>query len=322
MNRASVPFTCNGNNIVDGITGVDPFGLGTDYSFAQSNGVGTISNFGCGDNLGDSNGQFRRFGTWFYADNLSWVKGRHTIKVGGEFRYVFENGFTAFSSRPTVDFTAFGNFGIPIVQGCSDACQNDEVLQTMAAALLGVPGIQSQTQFFNKSGQRTAIDYRQDVQHEYGAFIQDSWKVSNNLTLQLGLRYEFDGVPFERGGNLSNLLNQQPYDPAPITFQTVGPGTGRQLYRDDYKDFEPRIGLAWDPWGKGKTSFRMGYGIFHDRIFGNLFGNVAANPPFETGFQNFPNAGASLVTLATLPAPATLPSPSASVAVDSYLRAP
>ena len=320
MNKASVPFTCNGSSIVDGITGVDPFGLGTDYSFAQSNGVGTISNFGCGDNLGDSNGQYRRFGTWFYADTLSWVKGRHTIKVGGEFRYVFENGFTAFSSRPTVDFTAFGNFGIPIVQGCSDACQNDEVLQTMAAALLGVPGIQSQTQFFNKSGQRTAIDYRQDVQHEYGAFIQDSWKVSNNLTLQLGLRYEFDGVPFERGGNLSNLLNQQPYDPAPITFQTVGPGTGRQLYRDDYKDFEPRVGLAWDPWGQGKTSFRMGYGIFHDRIFGNLFGNVAANPPFETGFQNFPNAGASLVTLGTLPAPATLPSPSASVAVDSYLQ--
>lgn len=319
LNRASVPFTCDGRNVVDGITGVDPVGAGSDYTFAQSNGVATITDFGC-SNLGDSNSQYRRYGTWYYGDNLSWVKGRHTIKVGGEFRYVFENGYTAFSSRPTVDFTAFGNFGIQIVN-CSTACANDEVLQTMAAALLGVAGIQSQTQFFNKSGTRTATDARQDVQHEYGAFIQDSWKVRSNLTLNLGLRYEFDGVPFERGGNLSNLLNQQPYDPAPLTFQTVGPGTGRQLYRDDYKDFEPRIGLAWDPFNKGKTSLRMGYGIFHDRIFGNLFGNVAVNPPFETGFQAFPNAGSSLVTLTNLPSPATVPSPSASVPDGSYLSA-
>src|ERR1700733_2000005 len=57
----------------------------------------------------------------------------------------------------------------------------------------------------------------------------------------------------------------------------------------------------------------MGYGIFHDRIFGNLFGNVAADPPFETGVQNLPNAGSSIATLATLPPPATQPAPSASV---------
>jgi hypothetical protein len=325
LNRTSVPFTCDGSNIIDQNSVPDPVGAGTDYSFAQSTGVSTISDFGCG-NLGDSNSQYRRYGTWFYGDNLTWVKGRHTIKVGGEFRYVFENGYTSFSSRPTVDFTAFGNFGITVVN-CPAACDNasDEVLQTMAAGLLGVPGIQSQTQFFNKSGQRTATDFRREVQHEYGAFVQDSWKVRNNLTLQLGLRYEFDGVPFERGGNLSNLLNQQPYDTPPITFQTAGPGTGRQLYRDDYKDFEPRVGLAWDPFGNGKTSIRAGYGMFHDRIFGNLFGNVTADPPFETGVQNLPNAGfssgAPLVTLTTLPPPATQPTPSASVPDQSLLSA-
>ena len=55
------------------------------------------------------------------------------------------------------------------------------------------------------------------------------------------MSYEFNGVPFERNGNLSNLLDQQASDPAPITFQTVGPETGRQIYRDDYKDFEPRL---------------------------------------------------------------------------------
>ena len=270
LNRTDDAFTCNGSGKINQAGGpLDSFGFGTDYSFNTSSNVPTISNFACSA-LSDSNGQARRAGTWNFTDNLSWVHGRHSIKVGGEFRYVYDNGFDAFGSRPTVDFTAFGNFGIPIVN-CSGACANDEVLQTMAAALLGVPGIQSQTQFYNAQGTRTAVDFRKFVQHEYGTFVQDSWKVRNNLTLQLGLRYEFDGVPFERGGNLSNLLNQQASATPPITFQTVGPGTGRQLYRDDYHDFEPRMGLAWDPFGKGKTSFRVGYGIFHDRIFGNLF---------------------------------------------------
>jgi carboxypeptidase family protein len=318
LNKTEVPFTCDGSNIIDKYGTPDAFGNGTDYAFEQSTGVPTIADFGCQTYL-DSASQYRRYGTYFLADSLTWVKGRHTIKVGGEFRYIFENGFDDFGSRPSVDFTAFGNFGINIVN-CPVACNNasDEVLQTMAAALLGVPGIQTQTQFFNSGGTRTASDNRLLVQHEYGAFVQDSWKVRNNLTLQLGMRYEFDGVPFERNGNLSNLLNQQPYDPGPITFQTVGPGTGRQMYKDDYKDFEPRVGLAWDPFKNGKTSFRMGYGIFHDRIFGNLFGNLRGDPPFEGTAQNFPNAGSQLVTLSTLTPPATLPAPSASVPEGTY----
>jgi hypothetical protein len=322
LNRTDDLFTCNGNSKLDAIGALDPFGFGTDYSFNLTTGVNTISNLGC-TALGDSNGQFRRAGTWHTADNLSWIVGRHAIKVGAEFRYIYDNGYDAFGARPVVDFTAFGNFGIPIVN-CAGACANDETLQTMAAALLGLPGIQSQTQFFNAGGTRTATDFREFVQHEYGVFLQDSWKVRSNLTIDLGVRYEFNGVPFERGGNLSTLFNQQLNGTPPITFQTVGPGTGRQLYTNDPFDIEPRIGLAWDPFGKGKTSFRAGYGIFHDRLFGNLFTNLKGNPPFVAGVENFPNNDFSSgignpVTLSALPAPPTQPAPSASVPDDSLL---
>ena len=60
--------------------------------------------------LGDSNSQYRRYGTWFLADTLSWVKGRHTIKVGGEFRYIFENGYDDFGSRPDCRFYRLWKF--------------------------------------------------------------------------------------------------------------------------------------------------------------------------------------------------------------------
>jgi hypothetical protein len=322
LNRTDDIFNCNGHNIIDQNGTLDPFGFGTDYSFATATNVPTIADFGCSA-LTDSNGQFRRAGTWNYVDHLSWVTGKHNIKVGGEFRYVYDNGYDAFGARPVVDFTAFGNFGIPIVN-CAGACADDEVLQTLSAALLGVPGVQTQTQFFNAEGGRTATDFRKFVQHEYGLFIQDQWKMRSNLTLQLGLRYEYDGIPFERDANFSNLLYQQPWGPAPITFQRVGPGTSLPLYYSDPADFEPRVGLAWDPFHSGKTSVRMGYGIFHDRVFGNLFTNLKGNPPFVAGVQNLPNNDFAngvgpVVTLGELGPPPTQPAPSATVEDGSLL---
>jgi hypothetical protein len=322
LNKTDVLFSCNGQRTLDQLSPRDAFGFGSDYSFNLSNATSTISNLGC-NALGNSNAQFRRAGTWHYIDNLSWTPGKHNIKVGGEFRYVFDNGYDAFGSRPSVDFTAFGNFGIPIVN-CAAACAADETLQTLAAGLLGVPGIQAQSQFYNASGQRTATDYKRFVQHEYGLFFQDSWKVRPNLTLNLGLRYAYDGVPFERGGNVSNLLNQNPWDPAPITFQNVGPGTGHQIFSSYPDEWEPRFGLAWDPFSNGKTAVRIGYGIFHDRTFGNLFTNLKGNPPFQAGFQNYPNLDfangtGSLVRVAGLTPPPTQPAPSASVQGGTYL---
>lgn len=322
LNRTDATFAC-AHDQIDQYSKPDPFGSGTDYSFNTSTGVSTIAALGC-SSLGDSNSQFRRAGTWHYVDNLSWVHGQHNIKVGGEFRYVFENGYDAFGSRPTVDFTPYGNFRIPVVT-CANGCDDDEVLQTMGASLLGFVGIQSQSQFFNTQGQRTATNLSRYVQHEYGAFFQDQWKLRPNLTLQLGLRYQFDGVPFERDGQLSNLF-ANPGGPAPLTFSIVGPGSGQELYYNDPFNFEPRFGLAWDPFNSGKTSIRAGYGIFHDRIFGNLFTNLKTNPPFVGSFLNYVPG-----TVSTLPPPETLAAPSATVqdgalasvnTIDQYLKTP
>ena len=266
---------------------VDTFGAGTDYTIS---GLPTI---GCA-NLGDSDAQTRRSGTWSLADNLTKVRGNHTLKFGGDFRYVFENGYNAFGSRQALTFNNFTTFGSPIVnldpnRPCdpnSGANCGGNQFQNMAAGLLGLVDTQFQSQFFDKNGNRTATDNRQFRQHEYGVFVQDSWKMRPNLTLNIGLRYQFNGVPFEANGNFPTLF-ADPAGPAPFTFSLVGPGNGRLLYNNDATNFEPRAGFSWDPFKKGKTAVRAGYGIFHDRVFGNLFGNARGNPPFEQDVFNF-----------------------------------
>ncbi len=148
----------------------------------------------------------------------------------------------------------------------------------------------AQSQFFNKTAVRQPSDNKFFKQHELDWYGQDTWKIRSNFTLNLGLRYQLNGVPYETSGNLSNLLQ----DPgsfatgAPVTFSIVGPGSGHQLYQPDYKDIEPRFGFTWDPWKDGKTAVRAGFGIFHDRTFGNAFGNVRADPPFQASYTNFP----------------------------------
>jgi hypothetical protein len=290
--RTDLPFACGSAELFDSMGTLDKFGRGRDYNLPN------ISGFGC-FTLGDSNGQSRRTGTWTVADNLSWVKGSHTMKFGGEHRRIYENGFNNFGSRDMLTFNGFTNFGWPFVNvdpgnpcdpgnpdystnGCGSA-----VLQNMSSMLFGITDIESQSQFFDKSETRVADDFRKFRQKEYAFFVQDSWRLRPNLTVSLGLRYQFNGVPWETDGNLSNL-----YVPAngvaPFTFELAGPDASRLLYNNDFSNIEPRVGFAWDPFSSGKTSVRGGFGIFHDRIFGNLFGNARGNPPFLQSYTNYP----------------------------------
>jgi hypothetical protein len=322
-NKVDVPFNCGTQNTLN-VGAADQYGRPRDFSLPDVAGFGCLTLF-------DSNGQWRKTGTWSWGDNLSWVKGAHTFKMGGDFRWVYEDGFNSFTSRSLVTLQPFGNFGFstimvnPNLPPCdpfgylggpansSDPYQNcgelndgfqgtpdatgDFTFQDMANMMIGFMDTETQSQFFDKASTRTPDDLRRFRQHEYDVYVQDSWKIRPNLTLNFGLRYQFNGVPFEVNNNLSNLF-QNPSGPAPnvldpatpgcttatcngFTFTLVGPGTGHLLYDNNFNNFEPRLGFAWDPFRDGKTAVRGAFGIFHDRVFGNLFGNSSGNPPFQ-----------------------------------------
>jgi hypothetical protein len=302
-NRNNSQFNCSGTSVFNSFGMVDSYGVGADFYMP-----GGMSGFGC-QYLGDSNGQARYTGTYQTIDNMSYSKGRHLLKWGGEFRDAYSNSFDNFSTRTSLFFSGNTDFGatslvnLPANSPLLDP-NNAGVLTSVQDAVFGLQGFvdyQQQTQYFNKSQSPTSSDLRGFRQREWGGFIQDTFKLRSNLTLTYGVRYEYFGVPFEVNNNLSNLF-MNPSGAAPLTFTVVGPGTGHTLYNNQYDNFEPRVGFAWDPWKNGKTSVRGGYGIFHDRVFGNLVGNARGNPPFAQSYTQTP-----FVSLPNVATPTTLP---------------
>jgi hypothetical protein len=302
-NKIYANFGCTGHSGLDNaINAVDRFGNGWDFDVFNA---GAFSRLGCEALV--SNGQWRKTGTTSYTDTLSWSHGNHTFKFGGDFRNVAEQGPNGFFSRRVVNVSGllvnFGG-GATVVQGVPS---DDRLLEEAAQAFYGIVDQDFQAEFFDKAATRQGTDNKHFRQHEYDWFGQDTWKVRRNLTLTLGLRYQLDGVPYEEGANFSNLLG----DPtaAPITMSIVGPGTGKQIYASDYSNVEPRVGFSWDPKGDGKMAVRGAFGIFHDRVFGNLFGNARGNPPFEQDYNKFPADTINGFYSGTFNGPFVLPAP-------------
>ena len=302
-NRANVPFYCLGTSVFDSFGGLDSFGRGADYALTDPYGAGPVS-LGCNDgSFGDTNREARYTGTYQVADSVTWVHTTHTLKFGGEFRDVYSNSFDNFGSRTVLGFAPEYDFGFGVLGGLAGnpEVKNSPTLNDEVAMLLGLVASQNQSQFFDSNGMRNADDLRGFRQREWALYAQDAWKIRPNLTLTYGLRWEYYGVPFEVHNNFSNLFADSS-GAAPFTFSVVGPGAARPAWNKEYRNFEPRVGIAWDPFHNGKTSIRAAYGIFHDRVFGNLFEDAKANPPYQQTFGAFP-----LAPLTGLPVPTTVP---------------
>jgi hypothetical protein len=122
-----------------------------------------------------------------------------------------------------------------------------------------------------------------------GFFVQDSYKVNRTLLLQLGMRYDWNGTPVESENRFVV------FDPASVSLLQVGNQLGT-VYNQSAKNFEPRVGFAWDPFGGGKTVIRSAYAIQTDQPSSSLITPIARNPPFAFPISFSPSASIPFVT--------------------------
>jgi hypothetical protein len=246
FNRVHITFSPNGH--FDSATE----GLGLPAGVPGSAGLPLINVSGVftiGSPGGDPEG--RGDTTVVLADTVSWLKGNHSIKFGGEIRRFYNNN-------------VLDNLG--------------SFLYTSVNSFLADEASQFSTLAGN--GDNKVLE------PAWGLFVEDSYKLRPNLTFSIGLRYDWNSTPTE-ANNRSSVFN-----PATDALVQVGtPGFG-QIYQTNNKNFQPRIGLAWDPFGDGKTSVRAGYAIMTQQPLTNIASDLTQNPPFAT-----PLAAAGLIPL-------------------------
>jgi outer membrane receptor protein involved in Fe transport len=248
-----------------GLTGImpdDPTGESVPFlSFAGFTGFGT--------NIGPPDGLQRN--TWQSADSLTWGRGRHFWKFGGELlSYIVHSTFANFDSG---QITLNGNgtsSNSPLVPRRIPGLPND--LNDFANGFASV---------FTQGNSLRAAGHTQS----FGIFAQDDWKVRRNLTLNVGLRWEYNS-PFTdqrdrfltlRPGEQSSLF---PDAPIGLVYPRDA-GVSRSTYAADRNNFAPRIGFAWDLLGNGRLAIRGGYGLLYDNPDSQFGAAFLAAPPFN-----------------------------------------
>ncbi len=185
-----------------------------------------------------------------FIDNVSWTRGRHALKFGGNF-----------TSRP-IDRTTSGlNNGFLIFDGSGTANGLVPAIEGLSPALNDLAN--GFTTFYQQ-GSVAAVEGRTS---STSLFAQDDWKVTSNLTLNLGLRWEFNKGLTETSDRVSALRPGQqsvifPDAPAGLVYPG-DEGISRSTYDEDWNNFGPRFGLAWDLLGNGRLALRGGYGLFY-----------------------------------------------------------
>lgn len=272
-----------------------------------------------------------------FTDDLSWVKGRHTVQFGTNIRVIrnnrtsFANSFDNAITNPS--FYPGGGTSItsPILAaGFNIAGADISNVQNAVTAVVGRFSQFSANFLFNKDGSLLTAgtpSERTFATEEYDVYAQDSWKVRPNLTVTAGLRYGISKPVYEKNGfevkpniSLGEYFNRRiagmnagrPYNEL-ISIDLSGPANGRSgMYQFDKNNFQPRIAASWSPDFKsgflhtlfgdtGKTVFRGGFAMFNDYYGQQLSVNFDLNNTL--GFASQSLTGANTFNLTTNPGP-------------------
>ncbi len=229
--------------------------------------------------------------TYTISDSVIWSHGKHNWRFGGDYRRILQSFRAARNAEGTFTFTGFAT--AQYVGGVQQPGTGID----LADFLLGLPQ-QSSVQF--------GADTYNFRANSYDLFAQDDWRIRANLTLNLGLRYEYNGPYTEAKNQIANLDVAPAFTAAvPVEPGQAGPFNGvfpASLIKPDRNNFAPRLGLAWKP--LKLTVVRAGYGINYNLAqYGTVIQNFAFQPPFAetatnvattSSFLNLANAFPSL----------------------------
>jgi hypothetical protein len=181
--------------------------------------------------------------TYDWSEHFSWVKGNHTIKLGGNFQRATTNSIrnNARTGITVGYFTSYAGYMHP-----SDVTHVTDDIEQL---LLGKA---------DNADREFGDTHRHITQNSIGFYAQDDWKIKPRLTLNFGLRYEVNGTLRDK-----NNLEANFFPPPNARFVQVGKGISG-AYNVDYRDLGPHVGFSWDVWGNGKTAVRGGYSLSYD----------------------------------------------------------
>jgi len=235
------------------------------------NGTGSITLQGYGI------GSFNGFDQWTYAgkDVLTKVLGAHTMKMGGEFTRLLSVDAPFWSDRPGYSFNNIWDF-------------------------LNDAPITENAQFDPQTGVPSAL--RKDLRNNLWAFFyQDNWKVKPNLTLTMGLRWDYFGAISEKNGKLATVVFGQGAD----KFSNLYVRTGGTQFNPQKGNFGPQLGIAWSPSRFGghefgnRLVFRGGIGIAYNGISQSNTLDSRFNPPFVYNSQTL--SGSDILYINSFP---------------------
>jgi hypothetical protein len=326
-----------------------PTASGTPYNITFATGVPTFATIG-------------QFGRWrvginpmrSIGDDLSWSKGKHAFKTGYEWRRQESDGFNDPNYQPQVTLQSSATPGSnpitsldntnPALKGLTTAAGT--TARNLLADLSGSVARINQAFGIVSATNTTLVTYptlqnndHHNYQSEMSAYFKDDWKLRPDLTLNLGLHWEYYGQPYEANGLAARIIGDKSafyniqcpanigkapgtFDPtcsSLVNVQFVGknspnPGIGVNLKGNDLHSFGPSVGYAWTlPWfGTGKTVMRAGYGISFEGALRNFI-NVDSNINTVPGVNLITNGSgqnydpATYTNLATMQLPIALP---------------
>jgi len=221
-----------------------------------------------------------------FIDHVSYTAGKHSLKFGGDLHHNAFNGGAFGNARGSITFLG----GVAIATGLGSTALED---------------------FFAGDPFKASVQVGDPTLHihnwAYGLFVQDDWRASRDLTINLGVRYEYSSVIKEQHNLLGN------FDPNSATgLIQAGLNGVSGTYNPDHKNFAPRLGFAWDVNGKGKTVIRGGAGLVYETVnweamlaFNNAFG--LGNVPTAATIDAAGDTAGGTITAGNLAIPPILP---------------